>query len=74
MAALMERIVGAFSWSTKAESPHRTIVREEQPSRHMVGKYHADYTALTDDQLDETDQDMEALLRRSRVVSEKRGL
>ncbi|MER9138752.1 MAG: hypothetical protein E5Y74_09955 [Mesorhizobium sp.] len=74
MAALMERIVGAFTWSAKAESPRGSIVREDQPSRHMVGKYHADYSSLTDEQLNESDKEMEALLRRSRVVSEKRGL
>lgn len=78
MAALMERIAESLGWSAKSESARssvrETVKREEKPVRHMVGKYYADYSALSDEQLNESDPEMDALLRRSRVVSEKRGL
>ncbi|TPJ73299.1 hypothetical protein [Mesorhizobium sp. B2-7-1] len=75
MAVMMERFAESLGWYTKRESMRAaTTVREEKPAQHMVGEYCADYSGLSEDQLKETDAEMDAFIHKSRLVSEKRGL
>lgn len=77
MTALMQLISGSFGWRTRSESSPKTTVREtirSAPKRDMVGEFYADYSGLSADQLNESDPEMDDLLRRSRVVSANRGL
>ncbi|MGD9913863.1 MAG: hypothetical protein AB7S80_07265 [Rhizobiaceae bacterium] len=74
MVAFMLRISESFGLRAKAERsqpPRAAAPREET---HRIGKYVADYSELTADQMMQTDAAMDDLIARSHVVSAKRGL
>ncbi len=72
MVAALQRITAAFSeWSGSWRS-RNAVTAKHGSSRDMVGEYEADYTEPSEDELATADEDSEALLARSRVVSSKR--
>lgn len=62
-----------FSSSARDNSAHAKLTKPADEV-HKIGKYVIDYSEMTQDQLAETDTEMDALLAKSRVVSAKRGL
>lgn len=73
MVAALQRIwrqtASHLRWSAWAE--RKDIAAETE---HCIGKFRADYSPLSPAELNQTEAAAEELLRRSKVVSAKRGL
>lgn len=59
-------------WSARSVNPTPKVKAPEQPG-HRIGKFRADYSPVTTEELCESDAKTEALLRRSKVVSATPG-
>lgn len=68
---LFESAASLPRWSWSRTVNRQAKVVEEAPK---VGKFYADYSEVPRAQLEKTDAAMDDLLKRSKVISVKRGL